>query len=358
MRAVKGFFLTLFILAVLAGAAFGVLAWRRAVEARSLADVVVEPAPPQPIAPPDDAPIDPRLQGFLPREDGARLIWAPASGEHLAAAGFTDNDSLIFSASSTDGAAARWRVYGLQIASGTPEALFDGRDARIVSGNRSAHRNADRLCYSKPDAAGVFDVWCSDLEGKGEKKLTGHDGTEDLMSPTISPDGAWVAFEVDGDKDPISGKPIGSTIWKIGLNGAGIQQLTRGADDRHPSWSDDGKKLYFQRRMPDGNWDLYSMEADGTDPAPILRTVDVDELFPVRRAATDDFLLSEVSASGTPRLKMLDAVTKAGRYPTAGLYGPETRPSVSPDGKIASFLAPTDPSDPDALGIWLVQLQD
>ena len=358
MRAVKGFFLTLFVLAVLGGAAFGVLAWRRAVDARSLDNIVVEPAPPQPVAPPDETPVDPRLEGYLPRQDGARLIWAPEKGEHLAAAGFTDNDSLVFSASSTDGKAARWRVYALRMASGTPEALFDGSEPRIVSGNRSAHRNAGRLCYSKPDADGVFDVWCSDLEGRNERRLTGHDGKENLMSPTISPDGAWVAFEVDGEKDPISRKPIGSAVWKIGLTGAGIQQLTRGADDRHPSWSDDGKKIYFQRRMPDGNWDLYSMEADGTDPAPILRTVDVDELFPVRRAATDDFLLSEVSGSGTSRLKMLDAVTKAGSYPTAGLSGPETWPSVSPDGKIASFLAPADPSKPDALGLWLVQLQD
>jgi Tol biopolymer transport system component len=284
------------------------------------------------------------------------LLWAPEAGEHLAAAGFSDNGSLIFSASMTDGKTAHWRVYSLAVASGTPEILFDGADARIVSGNRSAQRNAGRLCYSKP-AGGIHDIWCSDLEGRGEKELTKHDGKEDLVSPTISPDGAWVAFEVDGDKDPISNKPSGSTVWKIGLNGAGIQQLTRGGDDTHPSWSDDGKKIYFQRRMPDGNQDIYSMEADGTDPAPILRTVDVDEMFPVRRAATDDFLLSEVSASGTPRLKMLDADTKAGRYLTAGL-GPETWPSVSPDGKIASFLAPPDPTKPDVLGIWLIQLQD
>lgn len=358
MRAVKGFFLTLFVLAVIAGAAFGVLAWRRAVDARSLDKIIVEPAPPQPPAPPEAPSVDPRLEGLLPREDGARLLWAPDAGEHLEAAGFSDNGSLVFSASSTEGKATRWRVYDLAIASGTPQVLFDGPEARIVSGNRALHRNAGRLCYSKEDASGVFDIWCSDPEGHDEKRLTGHDGKEDLVSPTISPDGAWVAFEVDGERDPISRKPIGSAIWKIGLNGANIQQLTRGADDRHPSWSDDGKKIYFQRRAPNGSWDVFSMEADGTDPAPLLRTPDLDELFPVRRAATDDFLIVESSASAAPRLKTLDAVTKAGRYPTAGQSGPESRPSVSPDGKIASFLAPTDPSRPDTLGIWLIQLQD
>lgn len=357
MRAVKGFFLAFSILAVLGGAGFGVLAWRRAVDARSLDKVVIEPPASQPEATVDDAPVDPRLEGLLPRADGARLLWAPEAGEHLIAAGFSDNGTLILSASSTDGKTPRWSLYRLTVASGTPETLLDGPEARIASGNRSAQRNAGRLCYSRPSDAGVREIWCSDLDGRGEKELTTHDGPEDLVAPAISPDGAWVAFEVDGDLDPISRKPAGSTIWKIGLNGAGLQQLTRGGDDRHPSWSDDGKRIYFQRRLPDGNWDIYSMSSDGTDPAPILRTVDLDETFPVRRASTDDFLLIETSASGTPRLKVLDAVTKAGSYPTAGL-GPETWPSVSPDGKIASFLAPLDPSRPEALGVWLLQLAD
>lgn len=373
MRVVKGFFLTLFILAVFGGSAFGVLAWRQAVEARSLENIVIEPAPPQPMLPQEEVPVDPRLEGLLPRGDGARLLWAPDVGEHLAAAGFSDDGSLVFSASSTDGKADHWRVYSLDIASGTPEIRFDGAEARVVSGNRSSHRDAGRLCYSKPDDAGIFDVWCSDLEGKDEKRLTGHDGKEDLISPSISPDGEWVVFEVNGDRlsKPAAsskiGKPIGSpvelrhgasTVWKIGLNGAGIQQLTRGADDRHPSWSDDGKKISFQRRMPDGNFDVFSMEVDGTDPTPILRTFDVDELFPVRRAASDEFMMAEISASGAPRLKLLDAITKSGRYPTAGLTGPESWPSITPDGKIASFLAPVDLSKPDASGIWLVQLED
>lgn len=365
MRIVKGFFLSLFVLAVLVGASFGVLAWRQAVNAHSLDKVVIEPAPPQPPAPSEVIPVDPRLESLLKRADGARLLWAPEAGEHLEAAGFSDNGTLILSADSNVDKISSWRVYSLAISAGTPVTLLDGAEARIVSGNRSAHRNAGRLCYSKQGASGIFDVWCSNLEGKGEKQVTVHDGKEDLISPAISPDGSWLAFEVNSDRSTKPGKTSGnpqdrhgaSTVWKIGLGGTHLQQLTRGGDDRHPSWSDDGKKIYFQRHMPDGNWDVYSMEADGTEPAPILRTSDINEMFPVRRAATDDFLMVESSASSTPRLKLLDAVTKSGRYPTSGL-GPETWPSVSPDGKIASFLAPTDPSHPDALGIWLVQLDD
>src|ERR1041385_7648283 len=128
MRAVKGFFLTLFVLAVLGGAGFGVLAWRRGVEAHSLDKIVVETPPPQPDAPAEDAPVDPRLDGLLPRAAGARLLWAPEAGEQLIAAGFTDNASLIFSASSGDAKSPHWRVYRLAVASGTPEVLFDSAD--------------------------------------------------------------------------------------------------------------------------------------------------------------------------------------------------------------------------------------
>jgi hypothetical protein len=356
MRAVKGFFLTLFVLAVLGGAAFGVLAWRQAMDARSLDNVIKEPAPPQDAPQADEIPVDPRLQGLLSRHDGARLLWAPETGERLLSAGFSDNGALVASVAYLQGKTEHGRVYALQIASGTPETLLDG-DARVVSGDRSSQRNAGKLCYAKKGES-VFDIWCSDLSGKNEKRLTTHDGAEDLMAPSVSPDGTWVAFEADGTEDPVSHKRTGGAIWKIGLNGAGIQQLTRGADDRAPSWSADGKKLYFQRRMPDGNWDAFFMEADGTDPTPLLRTVDLDELFPVRRGATDDFLLIEAASGTDARLKLLDAVTKAGTYLTDGRSGPESRPSVSPDGKLASFLAPTDPAKPEALGLWLVQLGD
>lgn len=357
MRALKGFFLTLSVLAVLGGAAFGVLAWHRSVEARSLDNIIVEPAPPQPQAPAPAEEIDPRLEGLKVRPDGARLLWAPSSDEGLLAAGFADNGTLIVSATTTDGKGERWDILSLDLATRDPKTLFDGADARIASSGRSAHRNADRLCYGKRGERGVFDVWCSDLDGADEKRVTEHDGREDLVSPAISPDGAWVAFDVENGKDAVSGKPIGGTIWKIGLNGAGIQQLTRSGDDRSPSWSADGRSISFQRRMPDGNWDMYVMDADGKNPAPILRTLDVDELSPMPRGGSDEYVIVE-SASGTPsRIKAVDAITKSGRYLTSDAVA-GTSLSVSPDGKLVCFIAPVSEDRPNDLGVWLVQAGD
>ncbi|HTK60315.1 MAG TPA: hypothetical protein VL283_03890, partial [Candidatus Baltobacteraceae bacterium] len=348
MRALKGFITAVFILAVVGGVGYGVLAARRQAAARSLENIVVEPAPPQPAAPEEKAALDPRLEGLLARADGARLLWAPEAGERPIAAGFADNGTLFVSATSTAGKEQHWKILRVDVGSAEASAVFDSARPRVVSSHRAAHRNAGTLCYGAPDERGVSEIWCSSLEGKDERRVTTHDGKEDIVAPTISPDGVWVAFEVNDDRLK---KPTGASIWKIGLNGANIQQLTRGGDDRKPTWSDDGRKIYFQRRLPGGGWDAYVMDSDGKNPTPLLRTHEEDETYPVRRGATDTFILAEGKPDGTTRIKSLDAVTKAGAYLTSGANGPETSPSISPDGALVSFLAPLSPEEPDRIGL-------
>ncbi len=355
MRAFKGILAATFAAAVLGGAGYGVLSARRAADASSLEGVVIEPAPPQALPPEEPPRVDPRLEGLLARADGARLLWAPEAGESPFAAGFADNGTLVVSATAASSKETRWKVLRVDVATAAATPVFDDAKARAVSAHRAAHRNAGRLCHSAPDERGVREIWCASLEGKEEKRLTTHDGREDLVAPAISPDGVWVAFEVNDDREK---KPAGGTIWKIGLNGANIQQLTRGADDRAPTWSDDGRKIYFQRRAAGGRWDAFSMDADGKNPAPLLRTYDEDEMSPVRRGQSDLFILSEAAADRDPRIKALDAVTKSGRYLTGGIHGPETSPSVSPDGTLVGFLAPISESEPGRVGLWLVALED
>ena len=98
------------------------------------------------------------------------------------------------------------------------------------------------------------------------------------------------------------------------------------------------------------------MDSDGKNPAPLLRTHEEDELSPVRRGATETFVIAEAPMGAATRIKALDAVTKAGRYLTAGSSGADTSPSISPDGAIASFLAPVSPEHPGQIGLWLIQL--
>jgi len=60
-------------------------------------------------------------------------------------------------------------------------------------------------------------------------------------------------------------------IYVIDDYGGNPRNLTRNpADDRHPSWSPDGKRIVFQSNREDGrNWQLYIMNADGSNPHPL-----------------------------------------------------------------------------------------
>lgn len=353
MGALKGFITAVFVCAFIAGVGYGVLTVRRQAVARALENVVVEPAPPQPPAPEEKKSVDLRLEGLIARADGARLLWAPEEGMRPIAAGFADNGTLIVSATSTAGKEPRWAILRVDVATAAAAKIFDAPRPRIASAHRAAHRNAGTMCYASPDERGVFEIWCANLEGENEKRLTTHDGREDIVAPAISPDGVWAAFEVNDDRLK---KPTGASIWKIGLNGANIQQLTRGGDDRRPTWSDDGRKVYFQRRAPNGSWDAYVMDADGKNPAPLLRTHEEDETFPVRRGTSETFVIAEARMGEPTRIKSLDGVTKAGVYLTSGANGAETSPSISPDGALVSFLAPLSPEEPDKIGLWLIQI--
>ena len=76
-------------------------------------------------------------------------------------------------------------------------------------------------------------------------------------SPVLSPDGAWIAF--------VSTQPGSDQIFRVGTNGANLQQLTfdMGGIDQHPSWSPDGKRLVFSSSHG-GHSQIWVMNADGS----------------------------------------------------------------------------------------------
>lgn len=353
MRVVKALSFLTFVAAACAAGWFGFVSYRQA-EAHDLSGVIAEEAPPAPPSPQVEArPIDGRIASYKDRGDGARLVWQPGEGETLLRAGFVDNGSLVVSATS----ASAWKLFGLDLPSGKTAPKLESAARTVASSHRPAHKNAGALCYSQLTEGRKDEAWCADLAGQKAKRLTTHDGDEDIIEVSISPDGNWALFEVNVDRATAGKKePARSSVWKIGLNGANLQQLTRGGDDRFPTWSEDGRRIFFQRRLPDGGWDPYVMFADGTNPGPILRTYDESETWPSKRPGAEEVVFAAQSGDAPPRLKRMDLETKSGAWITSGAYGPETRPAVSPDGKLVAFLAPVDPAVPARLGLWIVQI--
>jgi dipeptidyl aminopeptidase/acylaminoacyl peptidase len=78
--------------------------------------------------------------------------------------------------------------------------------------------------------------------------------------PTISPDGAWIAYAVstpDFDANRNAGN-----LWAVRTSGGDAVQLTSSGHDSSPVWSPDGKTLAFLSSR-DGNSQVYLLPMDG-----------------------------------------------------------------------------------------------
>ncbi len=73
--------------------------------------------------------------------------------------------------------------------------------------------------------------------------------------PDMSPNGREIVFESDGK------------IYKIHIDGTGKARLAGGSvgQNHQPVWSPDGTRIAFHSNRA-GDWDLYVMDADGSDP--------------------------------------------------------------------------------------------
>lgn len=108
------------------------------------------------------------------------------------------------------------------------------------------------------DRKGTMEVWIANRDGADAYQLTAVGGAG---TPRWSPDSQSVAFDL--------ATPNGSKIVTISLNGGAPQMLTQ--DTFHsvcPSWSHDGKWIYFGSPRT-GDWQVWKMPAAGGPPVQI-----------------------------------------------------------------------------------------
>lgn len=114
-----------------------------------------------------------------------------------------------------------------------------------------------KLAYMS-DRSGTMEIWISNRDGTNPFQLTavGAAGT-----PRWSPDSQAVAFDVT--------TPNGSKILTMNLHGGAPQVLTQ--DEFHsvcPSWSRDGKWIYFGSHRS-GRWQVWKMPSGGGAPVQV-----------------------------------------------------------------------------------------
>jgi Tol biopolymer transport system component len=93
-------------------------------------------------------------------------------------------------------------------------------------------------------------------------------GARGDVNPDSSPDGTWVAFSTWGEKED---------LFIVRPDGSDLRQLTDDIfKDRFPRWSPDGKRILFYSNRS-GNWDIWTVNANGGELTQITDTPDRDE---------------------------------------------------------------------------------
>jgi Tol biopolymer transport system component len=114
---------------------------------------------------------------------------------------------------------------------------------------------------------GNFEIYLMGDDGSGVANLTRNPASDRYAS--WSPDGAQIAFASDrAAKD----KP---DIYVMRVDGSNVTRLTRDGGS-FPSWSRDGKRIAFMSRR-DGHWQIYVMNANGSEQRKITSSQGNDE---------------------------------------------------------------------------------
>ncbi|HUL74496.1 MAG TPA: CehA/McbA family metallohydrolase [Vicinamibacterales bacterium] len=155
--------------------------------------------------------------------------------------------------------------------------------------------------------------------------------------PTWSPDGAWIAFAMQGD------------IWKIPAKGGDAVALTHGpAYYFEPQWSPDGRSIALTMDT-DGNLDVGVVSADG---GAVTRLTDAREVDLEPAWSRDNQDLYFVSARGGRGFDIYKVrVADRSVAPVVTDPGDQVQPAVSPDGTTLAYVSPV-PGKLGTGGIW------
>jgi Tol biopolymer transport system component len=102
-----------------------------------------------------------------------------------------------------------------------------------------------------------YEVFLASADGSNVSQLTRGDGKgQGNGAASWSPDGQRIAFDSQGGDSHFS-------IWSIDVDGGGLRQMTHGsADDSVPSWSRDGRWIYFSSNRT-GRFEIWRVPSEG-----------------------------------------------------------------------------------------------
>ena len=157
-----------------------------------------------------------------------------------------------------------------------------------------------RIAFESGRAGDRTEIWLADADGSNPTRLTRGPG-RGQGSPGWSPDGRSIVFDSQAENGH-------SDVWTIGVDGSGLRQVTHDpADDIVPSWSRDGRFIYFASNRT-GRYEIWRVAAGGGTEEQLTReggvvpfeSVDGRTLY-YQRSAGDSALLARPTAGGEER---------------------------------------------------------
>jgi Tol biopolymer transport system component len=226
----------------------------------------------------------------------------------------------------------------------------DGSVVRRLTTTPEDELNADwspdgtRIVFTRQNTDGDYDLWIMNADGSGQTPLTQTPVSgEGAYGGHFSPDGQWIVFTHDASSDPPG---------VIKPDGSGQRDLATGFNAYSTDYTADGKRILFWN-ADDGDREVYSMAADGSDVRNLTNTPSIggsndDDNAPgpsweglnriaflSHRDGSDE--LYAMNADGSGVVQLTNTTTGANK-------GPGFQPSVTCRGKLATIVG-TDASE-------------
>jgi Tol biopolymer transport system component len=149
-----------------------------------------------------------------------------------------------------------WDVWRIDARGGTGEAQTRFIASTRFDGNAQYSPDAKRVAFTSARSGGL-EIWVVDSEGGSPQRLTFLGGTGSVGSPRWSPDGAQIAFDYLAEGD------TGADVFVVSATGGPLRRVTTSpSPDVRPSWSSDGRFIYFASHRS-GGWQVWKVPVEG-----------------------------------------------------------------------------------------------
>jgi Tol biopolymer transport system component len=180
------------------------------------------------------------------------------------------------------------------------------------------------------------EIWTMHSDGTGARRLTVNPGSD--VMPAWSPDGTRIVWASTRPGSPAR------ELWLMNADGSDQRRLTNlGTNPGFPHWSPDGTRIVFHAARGDGDFDLFTVSADGTG---LQRLTTANSHLRPRWSPDGTriaFTWFQSTAQGTfgPRIGIMNADgTRYRLLETPSVQ--DSEPAWSPDGRQLAFTTVAD----------------